>query len=95
MARLTKKRRGIESVVELDSMEKLAIHEAECKLRWEQTEKRMRMIERAVQANTKAMQELKITISSSKNGLKFLGAMLAVGGSIAAIVYYLIKIIKT
>ena len=43
-------------------MEKLAIHEAECKLRWEQTEKRMRMIERAVQANTKAMQELKITI---------------------------------
>ena len=95
MARLTKKRRGIESVVELDSMEKLAIHEAECKLRWEQTEKRMRMIERAVQANTKAMQELKITISSSKNGLKFLGAMLAGGGSIAAIVYYLIKIIKT
>ena len=95
MARLTKKRRGIESVVELDSMEKLAINEAECKLRWEQTEKRMRMIERAVQANTKAMQELKITISSSKNGLKFLGAMLAVGGSIAAIVYYLIKIIKT
>ena len=95
MARLTKKRRGIESVVELDSMEKLAIHEAECKLRWEQTEKRMRMIERAVQANTKAMQELKITISSSKNGLKFRGAMLAVGGSIAAIVYYLIKIIKT
>ena len=94
MARLTKKRRGIESVVELDSMEKLAIHEAECKLRWEQTEKRMRMIERAVQANTKAMQELKITISSSKNGLKFLGAMLAVGGSIAAIVYYLIKILK-
>jgi hypothetical protein len=95
MARLTKKRRGIESVVELDSMEKLAIHEAECKLRWEQTEKRMRMIERAVQANTKAMQELKITISSSKNGLKFLGAMLAVGGSIAAIIFYLIKIIKT
>ena len=76
-------------------MEKLAIHEAECKLRWEQTEKRMRMIERAVQANTKAMQELKITISSSKNGLKFLGAMLAVGGSIAAIIFYLIKIIKT
>ena len=95
MARLTKKRRGIESVVELDSMEKLAIHEAECKLRWEQTEKRMRMIERAVQANTKAMQELKITISSSKNGLKFLGAMLAVGGSIAAIIFYLIKIIKS
>ncbi len=95
MVRLTKKRRGIESVVELDSMEKLAIHEAECKLRWEQTEKRMRMIERAVQANTKAMQELKITISSSKNGLKFLGAMLAVGGSIAAIIFYLIKIIKS
>ena len=89
------RKKGIETVIELDSMEKLAIHEAECKLRWEQTEKRMRMIERAVQANTKAMQELKITISSSKNGLKFLGAMLAVGGSIAAIVYYLIKIIKT
>ncbi len=89
------RKKGIETVIELDSMEKLAIHEAECKLRWEQTEKRMRMIERAVQANTKAMQELKITISSSKNGLKFLGAMLAVGGSIAAIIFYLIKIIKT
>ena len=79
----------------IDPVERLSIHEAECKLRWEQTEKRMRMIERAVHTNTKAMQELKITISSSKNGLKFLGAMLAVGGSIAAIVYYLIKIIKT
>ena len=89
------RKKGIETVIELDSMEKLAIHEAECKLRWEQTEKRMRMIERAVQANTKAMQELKITISSSKNGLKFLGAMLAVGGSIAAIIYYLIKIVKS
>ena len=89
------RKKGIETVIELDSMVKLAIHEAECKLRWEQTEKRMRMIERAVQANTKAMQELNITISSSKNGLKFLGAMLAVGGSIAAIIFYLIKIIKT
>ena len=89
------RKKGIETVIELDSMEKLAIHEAECKLRWEQTEKRMRMIERAVQANPNAMQELKITISSSKNGLKFLGAMLAVGGSIAAIIFYLIKIIKT
>ena len=93
MARLNKKR-GIESVIELNSLEKLAIHEAECKLRWEQAEKRMRMTERAVQANTKAMQELTITISSSKNGLKFLGAMLAVGGSIAAIIYDLIKILK-
>ena len=89
------RKKGIETVIELDSMEKLAIHEADCKLRWEQTDKRMLMIERAVQANTKAMQELKITISSSKNGLKFLGAMLAVGGSIAAIIFYLIKIIKT
>ena len=89
------RKKGIETVIELYSMENLAIHDAECKLRWEQTEKRMRMIERAVQANTKAMQELKITISSSKNGLKFLGAMLAVGGSIAAIIYYLIKIVKS
>ena len=52
------------------------------------------MVERAVQTNTKAMQELKITIASSKNGLKFLGAMLAVGGSIAGLAYYLIKIMK-
>ena len=94
MARLIKKRRGIESVVKFDSLERLAIHEAECRLRWEQAEKRMRMTERAVQANTKAMQELTLTISSSKNGLKFLGAMLAVGGSIAALVYYLLKILK-
>ena len=78
----------------IDPIERLSIHEAECKLRWEQAEKRMRMTEKAVQANTKAMQELTITISSSKNGLKFLGAMLAVGGSIAAIIFYLIKIIK-
>ena len=88
------RQKRIESVIKLDSLERLAIHEAECKLRWEQSEKRMRMTERAVHANTKAMQELTITISSSKNGLKFLGAMLAVGGSIAAIVYYLIKILK-
>ena len=78
----------------IDPVERLTIHEAECKLRWEQTEKRMRMVERAVQTNTKAMQELKITIASSKNGLKFLGAMLAVGGSIAGLAYYLIKIMK-
>jgi hypothetical protein len=78
----------------IDPVERLSIHEAECKLRWEQTEKRMRMIERAVHTNTKAMQELKITIASSKNGLKFLGAMLAVGGSIAGLAYYLIKIMK-
>ena len=78
----------------IDPVERLSIHEAECKLRWEQTEKRMRMVERAVQTNTKAMKELKITIASSKNGLKFLGAMLAVGGSIAGLVYYLIKIMK-
>ncbi|MAH50686.1 hypothetical protein CMI37_33005, partial [Candidatus Pacearchaeota archaeon] len=64
----------------IDPVERLSIHEAECKLRWEQTEKQMRMIERAVHTNTKAMQELKITIASSKNGLKFLGAMLAIGG---------------
>ena len=93
MPRNRKKR--IESVIELDSLERLAIHEAECKLRWEQSEKRMRMTEKAVHANTKAMQELTITISSSKNVLKFLGAMLAVGGSIAALVYYLIKILKS
>ena len=88
------RQKGIESIIKLNSLEKLAVHEAECKLRWEQSEKRMRMTERAVHANTKAMQELTITISSSKNGLKFLGAMLAVGGSITAIVYYLIKILK-
>ena len=88
------RQKGIESIIKLNSLEKLAVHEAECKLRWEQAEKRMRMTEKAVHANTKAMQELTITISSSKNGLKFLGAMLAVGGSIAALVYYLIKILK-
>jgi hypothetical protein len=88
------RQKGIESIIKLNSLEKLAVHEAECKLRWEQSEKRMRMTEKAVHANTKAMQELTITISSSKNGLKFLGAMLAVGGSITAIVYYLIKILK-
>jgi hypothetical protein len=88
------RQKGIESIIKLNSLEKLAVHEAECKLRWEQSEKRMRMTEKAVHANTKAMQELTITISSSKNGLKFLGAMLAVGGSIAAIIYYLIKILK-
>ena len=88
------RKKRIEDIIKLDSLERLAIHEAECKLRWEQSEKRMRMTERAVHANTKAMQELTITISSSKNGLKFLGAMLAVGGSIAALVYYLIKILK-
>ena len=88
------RQKGIESIIKLNSLERLAIHEAECKLRWEQAEKRMRMTEKAVHANTKAMQELTITISSSKNGLKFLGAMLAVGGSIAALVYYLIKILK-
>ena len=88
------RQKGIESIIKLNSLERLAVHEAECKLRWEQAEKRMRMTERAVHANTKAMQELTITISSSKNGLKFLGAMLAVGGSIAALVYYLIKILK-
>ena len=53
----------------------------------------MRMVENAVQTNTKAMQELKLTIASSKQGLKFLGAILAVGGSIAGMVYYLLKII--
>ena len=89
------RQKGIESIIKLNSLERLAVHEAECKLRWEQAEKRMRMTERAVHANTKAMQELTITISSSKNGLKFLGAMLAVGGSIAALVYYLIKILKS
>ena len=89
------RQKGIESIIKLNSLERLAVHEAECKLRWEQSEKRMRMTERAVHANTKAMQELTITISSSKNGLKFLGAMLAVGGSIAALVYYLIKILKS
>jgi hypothetical protein len=89
------RQKGIESIIKLNSLERLAIHEAECKLRWEQAEKRMRMTEKAVHANTKAMQELTITISSSKNGLKFLGAMLAVGGSIAALVYYLIKILKS
>ena len=88
------RQKGIESIIKLNSLERLAVHEAECKLRWEQAEKRMRMTERAVHANTKAMQELTITISSSKNGLKFLGAMLAVGGSIAALVYYLLKILK-
>ena len=89
------RQKGIESIIKLNSLERLAVHEAECKLRWEQAEKRMRMTERAVHANTKAMQELTITISSSKNGLKFLGAMLAVGGSITALVYYLIKILKS
>ena len=88
------RKKRIEDIIKLDSLERLAIHEAECRLRWEQAEKRMRMTERAVHANTKAMQELTITISSSKNGLKFLGAMLAVGGSIAALVYYLLKILK-
>jgi len=88
------RKKRIENIIKLDSLERLAIHEAECRLRWEQAEKRMRMTERAVHANTKAMQELTITISSSKNGLKFLGAMLAVGGSIAALVYYLLKILK-
>jgi len=88
------RKKRIENIIKLDSLERLAIHEAECRLRWEQAEKRMRMTEKAVHANTKAMQELTITISSSKNGLKFLGAMLAVGGSIAALVYYLLKILK-
>ena len=88
------RQKGIESIIKLNSLERLAIHEAECKLRWEQAEKRMRMTEKAVHANTRAMQKLTITISSSKNGLKFLGAMLAVGGSITAIVYYLNKILK-
>tara|TARA_Y100000310_G_scaffold71001_1_gene66823 strand:+ start:1032 stop:1307 length:276 start_codon:yes stop_codon:yes gene_type:complete len=77
----------------LGPIERLALHEKECKARWEQTEKRMRMVEHAVQSNTKAMQELKLTIASSKQGLKFLGAILAVGGSVAGMVYYLLKII--
>ena len=77
----------------LGPIERLALHEKECRFRWEQTEKRMRMVEHAVQTNTRAMQELKLTIASSKQGLKFLGAILAVGGSIAGMVYYLLKII--
>jgi len=86
-----RKKQGI--LNKLGPIERLAIHEQECKIRWEQTEKRMRMVEHAVQTNTKAMQELKLTIASSKQGLKFLGAILAVGGSIAGMVYYLLKII--
>ena len=45
-----RKRQGI--LDKLEPIERLAIHEKECKIRWEQTEKRMRMVENAVQTNT-------------------------------------------
>ena len=56
----------------LGPIERLTLHEKECKFRWEQTEKRMRMVEHAVQTNTRAMQELKLTIASSWYGLLFI-----------------------